>query len=210
VNGRGTGPPRAGLRPGPAGGSARRQSSRLAALAGIARRVDLALFQRIAGARNRVLDRSMPALSRAADWARLWLGLALLLTLSGRPAWRRAAARGIASVVLASGTANGLAKLSLRRRRPPLGEVPLARRVHRAPVTTSFPSGHAASAVAFTVAVARQAPELAVPVGVIGAAVAWSRVWTGAHYPADVVAGAALGGAAGLTLSRVRGARRGG
>jgi hypothetical protein len=144
---------------------ARPQPSWLAALAWTARRADLALFQRIAGAHNPVLGRSMPALSRAADWSRLWLGLALLLTLSGRPAWRRAAARGIVSVALASGTANGLAKLSVRRRRPPLGDVPLGRRVYRAPVTTSFPSGHAASAVAFTVAVARQAPELAVPVG---------------------------------------------
>jgi membrane-associated phospholipid phosphatase len=205
VSGRGV-----GLQPGSAGGVARRQSSWLAALAWTARRADLALFQRIAGAHNPVLDRSMPALSRAADWSRLWLGLALLLTLSGRPAWRRAAARGIVSVALASGTANGLAKLSVRRRRPPLGDVPLGRRVYRAPVTTSFPSGHAASAVAFTVAVARQAPELAVPVGVVGAAVAWSRVWTGAHYPADVVAGAALGAAAGLALSRVRSARRAG
>jgi undecaprenyl-diphosphatase len=191
-------------------------SDRLAALAGLARRADLALFQRIAGADNPVLDRSMPALSRAADWSRLWLGLALLLAVSGRPAWRRAAARGIVSVVLASGAANGLAKLSVRRRRPPLGGVPPARRVHRAPVTTSFPSGHAASATAFTVGVALEAPELAVPVGAVAAAVGWSRVWTGAHYPADVLAGAALGAAVSLALSRGRAAptraavRRGG
>ena len=190
-------------RPGPAGGSARRQASRLAAMAELARRADLDLFQQVAGAHNPVLDHIMPALSRAADWSRLWLGLSLLLALSGRPTWRRAATRGMASVALASSIANGLAKLSVRRRRPPLGDVPLARRVHRAPVTTSFPSGHAASAVAFTVAVGQEAPELAVPVGVVGIAVACSRVWTGAHYPADVLAGAALGAAAGRTLGRV-------
>jgi membrane-associated phospholipid phosphatase len=108
----------------------------------------------------------------------------------------------MAAVGLAGTTANGLAKLFVRRRRPPLEDVPLARRVHRPPVTTSFPSGHAASAVAFTVAV-REASELAVPVAVVGVVVACSRVWTGAHYPADVLAGAALGAAAGWTLGRV-------
>jgi membrane-associated phospholipid phosphatase len=188
--------------------SAGPHAGRLTTLAGITRRADLALFQRIAGVDNPVLDRTMPALSRAADWSRLWLGLALVLAVSGRPAWRRAAARGIASVAVASATANGLAKLSVRRRRPPLGGVPAARRVHRAPVTTSFPSGHAASAAAFTVGVALEAPELAVPVGAVAAAVGWSRVWTGAHYPADVLAGAALGAAASLALSRGRAAPR--
>jgi membrane-associated phospholipid phosphatase len=91
----------------------------------------------------------------------------------------------------------------MHRRRPPLEDVPLARRVHRAPVTTSFPSGHAALAVAFTVAVRREAPELAVPVAVVGVAMACSRVWTGAHNRADVLAGAVLGAAAGRTLGRV-------
>jgi membrane-associated phospholipid phosphatase len=177
---------------------------RRAGLAVAAGRADLALFRRLAGAHNPVLDRTMPALSRAADWSRLWLGLALLLTLSGRPAWRRAAVRGLASVAVASAATNGLAKLWVGRHRPPLGDVPAARRVHRAPVTTSFPSGHAASAAAFTVGVALEAPALAAPVGAVGAGVAVSRVWTGAHYPADVLAGLAAGAAAGLVLARLR------
>jgi membrane-associated phospholipid phosphatase len=190
----------------PRGG--RRLAGGLEAMARMAARADLALFQRVAGAHNPVLDQAMPALSRAADWSRLWLGVAALLALSGRPAWRRAAARGLASVALASTSANGLAKLSVRRVRPPLAAVPLARRVHRAPVTTSFPSGHSASAGAFTVGVALEAPELAVPVGAIAAGVAVSRVWTGAHYPGDVAAGIALGTAASLALARVGRGRR--
>lgn len=189
------------------GGSGRR-TGRLTALARMAADADLALFHRVAGAHNPALDRAMPALSRAADWSRLWMGVAALLALSGRPAWRRAAVRGLASVALASASANGLAKLWVRRGRPPLGVVPLVRRVHRAPVTTSFPSGHGASAAAFTVGVALEAPELAVPVGALAAGVAVSRVWTGAHYPGDVVAGVALGAAASLALARVARRRR--
>jgi membrane-associated phospholipid phosphatase len=180
-------------------------SGRLAALGRLAADADLALFHRVAGVHNPALDLALPALSRAADWSRLWLGVAALLALSGR---RRAAVRGLASVALASASANGLAKLSVRRVRPPLVVVPLVRRVHRAPVTTSFPSGHSASAAAFTVGVALEAPELAVPVGALAAGVAASRVWTGAHYPGDVVAGVALGTAAGLALARVCRGRR--
>jgi undecaprenyl-diphosphatase len=179
-----------------------------AALGRTAADADLALFHRVAGAHNPALDLAMPALSRAADWSRLWLGVAALLALSGRPARRRAAARGLASVALASASANGLAKLSVRRVRPPLAAVPRVRRVHRVPVTTSFPSGHSASAAAFTVGVALESPELAVPVGALAAGVAVSRVWTGAHYPGDVVAGVALGTAAGLALARVGRRRR--
>ncbi len=193
-------------------GDSGRRAGPLTGLVRGAADADLALFHRVADAHNPALDRAMPALSRAADWSRLWIGAAALLVLSGRPAWRRAAARGLASVALASASANGLAKLSVRRGRPPLGAVPLVRRVRRAPVTTSFPSGHAASAAAFTVGVALEAPELAVPVGALAAGVAVSRVWTGAHYPGDVVAGVALGTATSLALARVgrgRRARRG-
>ncbi|HKE99319.1 MAG TPA: phosphatase PAP2 family protein [Actinomycetes bacterium] len=179
-----------------------------AGVAAALRRADLALFKRIAGAHNPVLDRTMPALSRAADWSRLWLGLSLLLAASGRPAWRRAALRGVAAIALASSSVNGLAKLSVNRRRPPMDHVPPARRVHRAPVTTAFPSGHSASAAAFATAVATQAPELAAPAGLLAAAVAGSRVWTGAHYPGDVLAGAALGAGIGLAVGRARRGRR--
>ena len=72
------------------------------------------------------------------------------------------------------------------------------------PASTSFPSGHAASATAFAVGASLAAPVLAVPLGLAAAAVAFSRVYTGVHYPGDVLAGAALGTTAALTLHRIR------
>ncbi len=62
------------------------------------------------------------------------------------------------------------------------------------PKSTSFPSGHAASAFAFAYAVSRETPRLAVPIGLLAGAVAHSRVHTGVHYPSDVVIGSILGG----------------
>lgn len=165
--------------------------SLLAAVAAFDRR----LFGGLTRRDHPVLDGTMPALSRAADHGLLWLGVAALLAGSGRPELRRAAARATVSLAVASATTNGVAKIAVRRTRPPLDSVPALRRVRRRPVTTSFPSGHAASAAAFTVGAAREAPWVAAPLGVLAAGVGFSRVWTGAHYPGDVLVGAALGAA---------------
>jgi membrane-associated phospholipid phosphatase len=164
-------------------------------------RWDAELFRRTAQRHDPVLDLVLPALSRAADHSRLWLAAAALLALSGR---RRAAASGLAAVTLASTTTNIAVKLAVGRERPPVAAVPAGRRLRRQPVTTSFPSGHSASAAAFAVAAAREAPGAAMPLWGLAAAVAWSRVWTGVHYPGDVAAGAAIGIAAAAALRRPR------
>jgi len=162
--------------------------------------VDRTFFGWLTRRDHPVLDRTMPVLSRAADHGLLWLCLAALMAASGRPELRRAAARATVSLAVASATANGIAKIAIRRIRPPLDTVPALRRVRRLPVTTSFPSGHASSAAAFVVGAAREAPGVAAPLGLLAAGVGLSRVWTGAHYPADVLVGAALGAAVGRAL----------
>lgn len=124
------------------------------------------------------------------------------LAATRQPTWRSAAVRGTASLLVASAVANVAAKLSVRRRRPPLDGLLLARRVRRRPLTTSFPSGHTASAAAFAVAAAREAPEVALPLGLPAGGVGLSRVWTGAHYPGDVLVGAGLGAAVAVALPR--------
>jgi len=69
----------------------------------------------------------------------------------------------------------------------------LARRIHRMPWTSSFPSGHAASAAAFAAGATMELP-MAGPILVpLAAAVAYSRVHVGVHYRSDVWAGAAIG-----------------
>jgi undecaprenyl-diphosphatase len=61
------------------------------------------------------------------------------------------------------------------------------------PVSTSFPSGHAASAAAFATGVATAFPEAGIPLTAAGALVAYSRVHTGVHYPVDVIVGSVAG-----------------
>jgi undecaprenyl-diphosphatase len=169
-------------------------------LVGVERRV----LRELGSIESTVLDTALPRLSRAADHGVLWVVIAGGLAVSG-PSGRRAAVRGLAALSLASVTTNVLVKRAAGRRRPPAGLVPAAREPRRVPFTTSFPSGHAASAAAFTTAVALELPATAIPLAPLAFAVAASRVVIGVHYPSDVIAGVALGmAAAGVTRRGLR------
>ncbi|MFJ1576916.1 bifunctional phosphatase PAP2/diacylglycerol kinase family protein [Streptomyces sp. NPDC088147] len=136
----------------------------------------------------------LPRLSRSANHGLLWFGAAAGIAVLGRGARsRRAALRGVVSLGLASAAINTVGKRAVRRQRPLLDAVPVIRRLKHQPFTTSFPSGHAASAAAFATGVALESKGWGAVVAPVAAAVALSRVYTGVHYPSDVLAGAALG-----------------
>jgi len=71
----------------------------------------------------------------------------------------------------------------------------------------SFPSGHAATSFACATVLAWAFPRLAVPLYLLAAAIAFSRVYVGVHYPLDVLAGAALGVLVATALLRLVRAR---
>ncbi|MDQ0717387.1 diacylglycerol kinase family enzyme/membrane-associated phospholipid phosphatase [Streptomyces luteogriseus] len=162
--------------------------------------LDRRLFEAAAARHWPGADPVLPRLSRSANHGALWFAAAAALAASRTPRARRAAARGLASLGLASLTINTLGKRSVRRPRPLLAAVPLVRRLKRQPVTTSFPSGHAASAAAFATGVALESPAWGAAVAPVAASVALSRVYTGVHFPSDVLAGAALGAGAAFAV----------
>lgn len=136
----------------------------------------------------------------------LWLGIATLLAASGNPRARRAAVRGLGSIAVTSLLANQAGKRIVPRHRPSLALVPAGRIARRVPTSSSFPSGHSASAAAFAVGASAECPPLGLPLGALAAAVAYSRVHTGVHFPSDAVAGVLLGAAiAGAGTVAVRG-----
>jgi membrane-associated phospholipid phosphatase len=157
-----------------------------------AERVDAAVYEAVTQTPTPSLDAGMRRLTQAANYSRLSLGSAVVLAASRGSTGRRAAVRGLASVALSSAVANLVIKPLGERRRPdPSG----MRRSRRAPMpgSSSFPSGHSASAFAFATGVASLLPCEAVPLRGLAALVAYSRVHTGVHYPGDVIAGAFLG-----------------
>ncbi|MGR6973772.1 phosphatase PAP2 family protein [Streptomyces cynarae] len=155
--------------------------------------LDCRLFESVAARHWPGADPLLPRLSRAANHGVLWFATAAALAATRSPRARRAAARGVASLALASATINTLGKRSVRRPRPVLDPVPAVRRLKRQPITTSFPSGHSASAAAFATGVALESRGWGAAVAPLATAVAVSRVYTGVHFPSDVLAGAALG-----------------
>ncbi|MDT4961821.1 MAG: hypothetical protein QOF87_1468 [Pseudonocardiales bacterium] len=171
-----------------------RPSNRLRRTAAVIDTWDVATSNAVAKAAfPAVLDRGLPLLTWAADKSKLWLALSAGMVASGHTPVRRAAARGLASIAVTSLLANQVGKRLLPRRRPNLDNVPIKRIARHVPVSSSFPSGHSASAAAFAVATAVECPPLALPIGLLAGAVGFSRIYTGVHFPSDVLAGAALG-----------------
>jgi undecaprenyl-diphosphatase len=63
--------------------------------------------------------------------------------------------------------------------------------------SSSFPAGHAATALAGAVLLACVAPRLSPLFLGLAVAICFSRVYVGVHYPSDVLAGAAIGAVVG-------------
>jgi undecaprenyl-diphosphatase len=154
--------------------------------------VDRAISHRIAMLPPSPLDTAMKGLSTAANHSLLWFTVAAGLALR-RGATRKAAGRGVLAVALASTAANAVCKPLLPRRRPAAAELPAYQTLTSPPTSSSFPSGHAASAAAFATAVALESPRLGIVLAPVAAAVGYSRVHVGVHWTSDVAAGAALG-----------------
>jgi membrane-associated phospholipid phosphatase len=155
--------------------------------------VDRAVYRAVARTPTAGLDGPVRRLSRAADHSRLWLAIAAAIALLGGGRGRRAALEGVVSIGVASATVNLGLKRVHRRRRPDRAAGLSPERHVAMPASTSFPSGHAASAFAFAYAVGRHLPGLGPPIRLLAAGVAYSRVHTGVHYPGDVVVGSIVG-----------------
>jgi membrane-associated phospholipid phosphatase len=167
-------------------------------------RMDRAVYRAVAEISTPLLDGPLRRVSDFANFSKPWFLTAAALAVFGGPRGRRAALTGVAAIGVTSLVVNQPMKLAGERRRPDrtrLG-VPESRWV-RMPSSTSFPSGHSGSAAAFAVSVGDVLPELRLPLRAAAAIVIFSRVYTGVHYPGDVVVGATVGALLGRGTSAV-------
>ncbi|MDQ3642146.1 MAG: phosphatase PAP2 family protein [Actinomycetota bacterium] len=126
-----------------------------------------------------------------------WAGLAGMLAVVGGPRGRRAAVRGSVCYGATAVLTNLVIKPVVGRSRPPgSGEG------RTGPITSSFPSGHAATDLSFTLGVAQEIPALFFPLALATSAAHWSLVRSRGHYPTDVFAGGFVGVAVALVIWR--------
>jgi membrane-associated phospholipid phosphatase len=153
--------------------------------------------------RTGALDPAFEALTYAGTYGALWLVLAAVAAVVARRP------QLVVWALVADGVgelATDVVKAAVPRARPHVQAL-VAR-----PHTHSFPSGHATTSFACATALALALPRLRVPLLLLAAAVAWSRVYVGVHWPLDVLAGAVLGALVGVgvatSLPRLAAARR--
>jgi undecaprenyl-diphosphatase len=152
--------------------------------------VDATLFHLVNGSHSPFLDDLMLLASALGKAGFIWLAVAAISAVfpaRRMAAWRLALAIGVTFLLV-----DGLIKPVIHRARP-FTVLEDVRLIDQRPTSSSFPSGHAASAFAGALAASRLLPSARFAWWVLAAAIAISRVYVGAHWPADVIGGAVIG-----------------
>src|SRR4030081_1681811 len=149
---------------------------------------DRALFQRLLLSARHPRTRSLVTGLTHLGGARASI-LLCLWPLLASGSWPVLARHALATLVV-SHLFVQLVKRSVGRPRPSCGLGSVALVVD--PDRFSFPSGHAAAALAVALAYASLWPSLALPLLALALAVGASRIVLGVHYPGDVAAGQAI------------------
>jgi undecaprenyl-diphosphatase len=148
-------------------------------------RFDHAGLELAVRARRQWASPLVAAFTRTGNLGLLWLAIGTTIDQAGR----------VVVLLIATTVASEGIKRVARRERPSWRRLECLIGRQR---TTSFPSGHAASAAGAAVILSAAAPALA-PLWVsLAGLMTVSRVYVGVHYPSDVATGALLGTAIGV------------
>lgn len=156
-----------------------------------ANRAEAALFADTPWLPRRPPNVVVTAVTTAGRGGALWL--LCTLTEALRPGGdRRWAAHTAAAIGIALGVSQLVKRIAPHRCRPEAPGGPARRSLPERPDSSSFPSAHAATAAAFTTALATRGPLSLLVVPVTATAV-YGRLRTRVHWPSDIVAGMAIG-----------------
>ena len=144
-------------------------------------------------------DFLMAALSDIGRGGLFWLVIGATAAIR-RPQLRPMLWQVCLAILLAHVTVDLVLKPLIARSRPFIA-IHDARVVVARPLTYSFPSGHAASAVAGAFVTTLMLPRARALLWAVAALIAVSRIYVGVHYPLDVLCGALIGAAVGVLVT---------
>ncbi len=160
-----------------------------------------------------LLDAMMPALSWAGNLGAVWLVLLGAIAAFGRETGRKIALAGLVALVIGVASSEIIKEITTRPR--PFSVLPNVGLLIGAPDSYAFPSGHTTSAFAAAGGAALAARRLIGKLPAWGwgmlalaAAMAYSRLYVGVHWPTDAAAGVVLGLASGWVGARLALRRR--
>lgn len=157
---------------------------------------------------NPLLDAVMPVLSWAGNLGVIWLVLLDGIAAFGKKTGRTIALAGLVALALGFVSSEIMKELTMRPR--PFLLAPDTRLLVSAPHSYAFPSGHTTSAFAAAGGAALsakrllgKAPPWSWAMLALAAAIAYSRMYVGVHWPTDVLGGVVLGLASGWVGVRI-------
>lgn len=171
--------------------------------------MDLSLFYLLNGVWTvSILDRIMPALSWMGNLGAVWIALLGAMAAFGKKTGRKIALAGLVALAIGFASSEVIKEITMRPR--PFLVLPDVRLLIPAPSSFAFPSGHTTSAFAAASGAVLAARRLLQRVPLWGwgmlalaAAISYSRIYVGVHWPTDVAAGVLLGLASGWVGARL-------
>lgn len=176
--------------------------------------LDFQILKAIQGLRTPTLDQIMAVITHLGDAGWLWVVLSAAFLFFYKKAFKKDRRVGFAMAIgllLCLFTVDLSIKLMVRRPRPfTLGPTLgfYFNTFIKHPKDFSFPSGHSASSFAAALPLLLFRTRFGLPMVILAALIAFSRLYFGVHYPTDVLVGALLGllwGMVGTMLARSAG-----
>ena len=135
-------------------------------------------------------DFLMPLITSLGNGGWIWLVLGILLLLNKKH--RRAGLLLLLSLAIEVILCNVLLKPLVARPRPFMAD-PSVEVLIPLPSDYSFPSGHTSASFAATASLFFCREKSRYPALILSVLIAFSRLYTGVHYPSDIVAGVVIG-----------------